>query len=767
MKTRFRLLIFALLTAFFCPNVANGQTIKWAKSAGKFSDDSSFKTIFDTNGNNYTAGYFGEGGQWESFISPGKGFFVVKNNKRGEVMWAKFSRGTTPTYPNGLATDSKGNIYVTGTFLNALDLGDTTLFGGTQGTRALFFVKYDSIGKLIWARSLCQTAFLLGGHVAVDKNDNVYLTGEYIFTIDLGNNIILTGSHVTFSLITDAFICKFNAAGIAQWGRSFSSSLYDVSLGIKIGADENIYVIGEAGSGDLISEGTNYALENDGSSFLLKCDTDGHVLNFLPVDANVSDFSTTANNKVVLTGQGFNPTQPAYTGNFVTQLASDWRVEWTRHLFADSNWDSKIATYGSDIYVGGSFSGEMKTDALMFKSVGLRDVFLIKLDEAGVVAWGKQISDGKIDNLSSLAVLTKDHIAICGVYNGVLNLDGIILENNPGSDNADVFIAVLKDSISAQHTVCPLLNRPALTTSNAVICEGEASILSTVTHKANLTWYRNKTLVKSDTSSSYSVKIAGDYFNVIYAGAACSDTSNIVSVQVMKLSDTTITVMPGDVTCENQPVTLQAAGNYSYQWIRNDMQLKQETMAVLTTRESGMYYCTITHNGNCTSNTATYSIDILPHEDDFLPDTLFRCSQEEIILAPADLHSNSWHFEWATQDTSKSVSVNSAGVYVLKIHKGECTYRDSVLVKDRVAPWFPNVITPDGDDKNQHFVVRNLVNPVALSVYNRWGALVYEDNEYANNWSADALENGLFYFILHDHSGCWKKNFSGWLHVIR
>lgn len=62
----------------------------------------------------------------------------------------------------------------------------------------------------------------------------------------------------------------------------------------------------------------------------------------------------------------------------------------------------------------------------------------------------------------------------------------------------------------------------------------------------------------------------------------------------------------------------------------------------------------------------------------------------------------------------------------------------------------PNVFTPNNDGLNDKFVIKNIENwKVQLTVYNRWGNKVYENNNYDNEWDGSKLPAGVyFYFIV-------------------
>lgn len=62
----------------------------------------------------------------------------------------------------------------------------------------------------------------------------------------------------------------------------------------------------------------------------------------------------------------------------------------------------------------------------------------------------------------------------------------------------------------------------------------------------------------------------------------------------------------------------------------------------------------------------------------------------------------------------------------------------------------PNVFTPNGDDDNATLVFDQLgfFPTNTLSVWNRWGILVYEQENYQNNWDGDDLPDGTYYYVL-------------------
>lgn len=69
------------------------------------------------------------------------------------------------------------------------------------------------------------------------------------------------------------------------------------------------------------------------------------------------------------------------------------------------------------------------------------------------------------------------------------------------------------------------------------------------------------------------------------------------------------------------------------------------------------------------------------------------------------------------------------------------------------------VITPNGDGYNDDFHIEPpIIEPVDFKVYDKWGSLVYSENNFTNSWvgigfNGKSLPGGVFGFIIIDKSG--------------
>ncbi|MFC3975514.1 gliding motility-associated C-terminal domain-containing protein, partial [Belliella kenyensis] len=88
-----------------------------------------------------------------------------------------------------------------------------------------------------------------------------------------------------------------------------------------------------------------------------------------------------------------------------------------------------------------------------------------------------------------------------------------------------------------------------------------------------------------------------------------------------------------------------------------------------------------------------------------------------------------------------------------------------------VRPFFiPNVITPDGDRRNDTFEIKGINKFVSneIVIFNRYGDHVYEASNYRNDWGADKLPAGTYYYVFKAKDRAGREHvFKGWIQVMK
>lgn len=81
----------------------------------------------------------------------------------------------------------------------------------------------------------------------------------------------------------------------------------------------------------------------------------------------------------------------------------------------------------------------------------------------------------------------------------------------------------------------------------------------------------------------------------------------------------------------------------------------------------------------------------------------------------------------------------------------------------------PNSFTPNGDGFNDFWVFKNLdyAPNNRLSIYNRWGQLIYVTNSYQNNWNGNVKDNTTettYFYVFEDLTN--SKTYKGYVQVM-
>jgi gliding motility-associated-like protein len=86
------------------------------------------------------------------------------------------------------------------------------------------------------------------------------------------------------------------------------------------------------------------------------------------------------------------------------------------------------------------------------------------------------------------------------------------------------------------------------------------------------------------------------------------------------------------------------------------------------------------------------------------------------------------------------------------------------------ALFIPNVITPNNDGKNDRFIIRGSQKFAKreIVILNRFGDHLYENSNYDNDWSAEGIVGGTYFFVFRGTDSEGKVHeFKGWIQVIK
>jgi sugar lactone lactonase YvrE len=479
---------------------------EWSARIGSTGADIGFAIATDSSGNTYVTGQGGLGAIVTAFNSDGTAFgttlanagsndvFIVKYNTNGFVQWVARVASTGADIGYGIATDSSGNVYVTGqggsgAVVSAFN-SNGTAFGTTLpslGLTDVFIVKYDTNGFVQWVARVISAATDIGFAIATDSSGNVYLTGQGgsgVTVSALNSDGSSFGRSLLNSGSNDAFIVKYNTNGFVQWVARVASTGADIGYGIATDSSGNVYVTGQGGSGAVVTAFNSNAtafgitLANAGSNdaFIVKYDTNGFVQWVARVASSGTDIgfaiATDSSGNVYVTGQGgsgvivtafnsngtaFGTTLPSLgnTDAFILKYDTNGFVQWVARVASigadigygiatDSSGNVYVTGQGGSNQVVTAFNSNGTAFGTTLANAGANDVFIVKYDTNGFVQWLTRLASIGQDITRALTVDGSGNLYITGqftstplsVYGSSISLFSIL----PNSGDRDAFV---------------------------------------------------------------------------------------------------------------------------------------------------------------------------------------------------------------------------------------------------------------------------------------------------------------------------------------
>jgi len=407
---------------------------------------------------------------------------TISQSQNGWVWLKQFTQAPNPNLANELDISQiryakSGNIYVLGSYKSHFILDGNTYNGYPDQSSTkldIFLAKLNAAGYVVWVITMGGNQGDNPDDMAIDNQENIYVSGFFQGTCDFGS-----GNTLTSSGGNDGFIVKYDSTGTFQWVRkaAYGTANERVSA-ITIGKDGNLYVAGMSQSSSFtIGDGTNeqsYTNADGNRDLFLASFTPSGMYRWsrqIPGNSNTSLFRAIAvdetNNLYVggalgstLTIDG-SPYTSVGAGDIILVKASptDGSAIWVRK--GGSTLDDQlnsIAVYENFAYLIGYIQGTGTIDSTatqqssQFTTAGYNDIFLAKYNLDGRLIWKKTIGSTGGDVGYGLNVYNNILVATGYFSNSIdFNLNTII---SGGSNDAAFFVfdvesnAVLAKSVS-------------------------------------------------------------------------------------------------------------------------------------------------------------------------------------------------------------------------------------------------------------------------------------------------------------------------------
>ncbi|HUM45609.1 MAG TPA: T9SS type A sorting domain-containing protein [Chitinophagales bacterium] len=246
----FNLTSNGVIDNFICKLDASGNFV-WAKKIGGTGSDAGSNICVDM------AGHLYEGGKFQSTVdfdpSPatynlisagGDDAFIASYSGDGNMIWAAKFGSTGGDFLEGLVQQD-GFLYATGYFQGTVDFdpGPGVYNLTTSGADGVFFLKLDTDGNFIWARSISGTSSVISFDLDADADGNVFAGGEFWGTCDFdpGNG---AQSKTATNFSSDAFLLKLDNNGNFMWVDIFKGTSDEWLKSIDLKSNGDIGICG-------------------------------------------------------------------------------------------------------------------------------------------------------------------------------------------------------------------------------------------------------------------------------------------------------------------------------------------------------------------------------------------------------------------------------------------------------------------------------------------------------------------------------------------
>jgi len=279
-------------------------------------------------------------------------------------------------------------------------------------------------------------------------------------------------------------------------------------------------------------------------------------------------------------------------------------------------------------------------------------------------------------------------------------------------------------------------------TEVTIVCQGDTAELKGREGAATYYWSDNS------TGSSIHVNEAGKYWVKSVDTTTCSFFTDTFRV-IHKLAPVAIDLGNDTTICKDSAIVLDVSDTTlnNYQWSTG------ETTASIVVRGAGVYSVTATSECNTATDTITITTAIPPVAG--LPGDTILCSGASISLSNKQ---EGKYYLWNTGDTTCCIAVSDPGNYVITVFN-ECyesaTDETNVLFSgcDNCVT-IPNAFSPNGDGINDIYKIYTncLFKSYKLSIFNRWGQLVFTSAKPDEGWDGtfggQLLDVGTYFYYL-------------------
>ncbi len=364
-------------------------------SSGQCLSDMCSNAVIDKSGNiitgsfNYNVDSTLYGTTWLKSDTNTFQLVITKLDSSGNFLWAKGTRYHN-SFPIHLSTDSSDNIYIYGDYSGYNFSFGTFSLSNTSGGVMFFMAKLSSSGTMLWAKNLgtVSTAYMYGG-IATDKNKNVYVSTNFIESIDTVGDSIFQNTATTGGY-SDFYIAKFDSLGQNLWAKKYGGIRNEFSQQFT-----------------LLPNGESFIVFSADSSFYL--------------------------GSILITSGYYIGAHHLFLAKFNSVGNPIFAISLPNHLFPTQS----TSDLDGNLYISGYIDSSVLLGSTLLTSYGGNDAFIAKIDSSGSFLWAKNVGGINNDFGEGITIDTGNNVWIAGsLYASAgysINVSGHTLTEPTGS----------------------------------------------------------------------------------------------------------------------------------------------------------------------------------------------------------------------------------------------------------------------------------------------------------------------------------------------
>lgn len=224
----------------FIAKYSTAGQVQWAKAISGTDKNGIAGIATDSSGNLLIVGFFNQTIELDNNRLTAAGeedILMAKFGPDGSLLWVKQMGSKGNDGGQDIATDSAGNIFISGYFDNQVDFGGITL-SANKNSEKIFIAKYSPAGKLLWVKAVNQrqsNRFIL----TTDRAGNLFVSSTFDKFITFGN-ITLQATKSS-----DIFITKYSSAGDVLWAKQADGGASEKVYDITTDSADNVLIMGQ------------------------------------------------------------------------------------------------------------------------------------------------------------------------------------------------------------------------------------------------------------------------------------------------------------------------------------------------------------------------------------------------------------------------------------------------------------------------------------------------------------------------------------------